>query len=185
MTKTKVNISGRPNRSFFRIACATALILGLCSCETPDSFLPAAATPPKIEVIDRDLRFDDWPGLSHGDVIPIWPYGQKTLKTALDKWASSAGFSIPTPRLMLGSCFVIAAEACADRGTNTIVITSLYMTNPDRQDPLAIMLHEVGHLYGVPHIERDPLMASGVSPHADTPSMMAVAIAKAVHHLKK
>lgn len=100
------------------------------------------------------------------------------LPAAVAAWERSLGVKLRTPKLVTGYCSV-AAVACAELGQNRITIQD----GKRALHPKGILLHEIGHLLGVPHIEGDPLM-DPVDHGAmiSEPSELAVVIAK--HALK-
>lgn len=105
---------------------------------------------------------------------------QRALGAALKAWGVAAG-SIPRPSLWIGQCpSPEVSIACADRPANRIIFNAKYYENPSI-DRLSIMLHEVGHLYGVPHISGDPLMdASYGNEHLTEPTPFSIALALVV-----
>lgn len=102
---------------------------------------------------------------------------RKALDYAIDAWTQELGyFPIAKPMLMRGECFDLPTVlACSLRDVNTIIIAKT-----DGYDEKTIMLHEVGHLLGVPHIIDDPLMDPNYKKEQRGPSKFAVAIAKVV-----
>lgn len=75
-------------------------------------------------------------------------------------------------------CHARESLACYVAGTNTIFITpqAQELSSPDRR---TILMHEIGHALGVPHIEGDPLMETIHDKNVSGPTPFAVAIAKA------
>lgn len=77
-----------------------------------------------------------------------------------------------------GYCGPSISIACADMTTQTIFISN----DNEPVDRTTIMMHEIGHLLGVPHIEGDALMDAKYQYKAlDGPTDKAVAIAKTVY----
>lgn len=66
--------------------------------------------------------------------------------------------------------------ACADSKNYRITIQESQMDS--KIDWQSIMLHEVGHLLGVPHIQGDALMDSGYTHKVESPTAFSIAIAK-------
>jgi hypothetical protein len=82
---------------------------------------------------------------------PVW----LAMMAAKTKWEAALHRAIKTPRLEIGDCNNSRdALACAVKETWTIEVAR---TGKGLDEQL-IMLHEIGHLLGVPHIEDDPLM---------------------------
>ncbi len=103
---------------------------------------------------------------------------------AIKTWAAEFGGKLPIkyPRIMkaedpsTGYCGS-GLVAYADLENNRVVICQFYSHNPK-----TVMLHEVGHLLGIPHIDGDDLMKpTAGDKELDEPSPFAVAIAKAAH----
>lgn len=110
------------------------------------------------------------------------PAHRADLDWAMRAWERALGVRlwIPRPQLRLGgygACDVDAsAIACAVTNKGIIVFPDI----PDDRkgyDYRTILLHEIGHLLGVPHIEDDPLMNGTYTVKLDRPSVAAVALA--------
>ena len=104
-----------------------------------------------------------------------WDKWYKPAKSAAQKWAD-AGLVVPEFRMIAGegNCGP-KAIACCDVGMKTIFLQQ----DGDGVDRTTIMMHEIGHLLGVPHIEGDPLMDKIYSGKAlSKPTDFAVSIAK-------
>lgn len=99
------------------------------------------------------------------------------LEAAVKSWESAIGIRIKTPTLYKrekdwAGCLLAIACADVEHGE----ITVLDMGN---HDPKEVLMHEVGHLLGVPHIDGDPLMSPvELDERLVTPSPAAVALAK-------
>lgn len=116
--------------------------------------------------------------------VPITDLGMRqALFEAVKEWRGALGRRVKEPALLLDSpaganCmgdFGGGIIACADVDKYTIFVRSIYYA-----DAKTIMLHELGHLLGVPHIQGDPLMDSVYQGKRDGgPSLDAVAIAEA------
>lgn len=96
------------------------------------------------------------------------------LTEAMSAWKTELGtLPIPRPELRVATWQACGqnAIACADREHNRItVITGDW----DR----AVLLHEYGHLLGVPHLEGDELMGPTHLSTLQKPTPLAVAVAK-------
>ena len=101
---------------------------------------------------------------------------QTALVFAVAAWrAELPGHTIAFPQLELGRCDGSFPIACADRLHNRITVA----TATRNMDLTTILMHEIGHLLGVPHIIGDPLMdptETGVK--LARPTDAAVALAK-------
>lgn len=85
---------------------------------------------------------------------------------AADKWASALGpgYAVPVPPIVWGSCGSSKAIACTN-GTKIYVDEWLW------SDKRTVMLHELGHVLGLPHVPGDPLMdPSYHTPVAEPPA---------------
>ena len=111
------------------------------------------------------------------------------LKQAFEAWTVALGqMPIQEPELILGterSCISIGSPiACADLKRNAIVIAGIRACAEKKVkgsyecDKTSILMHELGHLLGVPHIEGDALMNSEYTEPVKSPSLFAVAIAR-------
>lgn len=127
-------------------------------------------------ITHNDLTFDDWRADPYS---ADWNAGRYVLSQAMSIWEGKVGYRIKEPALWIGQCFGSRALACANTEENKIIFTHLWIEWQATEDMLAVMLHEVGHLYGVPHIAGDKLMsANGVESGVHEPTPFAVAIAK-------
>jgi hypothetical protein len=105
----------------------------------------------------------------------LWQQWESAANLANQKWSAALG----RPPL---SFSLIAnpdgcgpdAIACAAETTQTVWIAK----DGADVDRTTIMMHEIGHLLGVPHIEDDPLMNPAYKGLLDVPSPVAVAVAK-------
>jgi hypothetical protein len=97
------------------------------------------------------------------------------MKLAVTKWEAALGHPIKPPLLIRGDCGEQEiAIACAEKSKWRIQIQRVStMWNTE-----AVMIHEVGHLLGVPHIAGDVLMDPVYQGDTDAPSAAAVALAK-------
>lgn len=66
--------------------------------------------------------------------------------------------------------------ACADETNYRIIVQDNQMDSETIDWP-SIMMHEVGHLLGVPHIQGDALMNSGYTRKVKSPTAFSVALA--------
>lgn len=108
----------------------------------------------------------------------------EAMDSALEDWRIALGGKLPIkrPRLVQspdGPCSNFNLLAFAEPELNRIV----FCRGPETGGLHSVMLHEVGHLLGVPHIQDDPLMNSyRAEGHiVDKPTPFAIAIAKAAH----
>lgn len=113
---------------------------------------------------------------NHAKIELLDGYYSKKLNLAVDRWEKALAHKIRRPRLFLAehSCGTASVMACASEDSYEIRITSnLYEADED-----TVLLHELGHLLGVPHIEGDDLMNAMYTKKVTAPTPMAVAIAK-------
>jgi hypothetical protein len=113
----------------------------------------------------NETRFSKWDAAAH---------------SALSKWTAT-GVTVPEFRLVAadGGC-TPKAIACADESTKTIFV----MEDGDHVDRTTIMMHEIGHLLGVPHIDGDLLMDKAYSGKAlSAPTEFAIALARKVNRV--
>jgi hypothetical protein len=98
----------------------------------------------------------------------------EALTKALAAWKKEIGpLPIKRPTLEFGDCHTAAALACAHPSRNAITVVAL-----GGADDETVLMHEVGHLLNVPHIEDDDLMEPGYTKKLDKPTPLAVALAK-------
>lgn len=100
------------------------------------------------------------------------------LNVAVKAWRL-AGLHFKTPELIEGNnCEDDGSQtiACADLINNRITVV---VANAKSVNLPTVMMHEVGHLLGVPHIQGDPLMDPVYNVILDKPTPFAIAIAKA------
>lgn len=104
------------------------------------------------------------------------PVVVKALNEAVAVWRKALpGKNVAMPRLLKADhCSSSSAVACADMKNYTIRIVRINQM----WDLQTIMLHEMGHLLGVPHIEGDALMDAMFSGKVDAPTPAAIALAK-------
>lgn len=112
---------------------------------------------------------------SRGD-DKLWNEWWQAAWTAGQKW----GAELNTPPLRFNLiadpsfCGSKDAIACASAESQTVWVSQVGAD----VDRTTIMMHEIGHLLGIPHIEDDPLMAPNYQGLLDRPSPQAIAIAK-------
>jgi hypothetical protein len=87
----------------------------------------------------------------------------EALHEAVRRWSAALDLPVPEPPLYRVNypameCGDPDAEACFGSVSRAIFLNE---TSESRDDLLWILLHEVGHSLGVPHIEGDPLMKPG------------------------
>jgi hypothetical protein len=116
--------------------------------------------------------------------LSVW---KLALNEALWEWSRALKRSIQPPSLVLGTCGY-NVFACTDKGKNKITIVGA-MGQGEFQDITqinmkTIMMHEVGHLLGVPHIDGDDLMNSGYRAKVDFPTPAAIALARLAEESK-
>jgi hypothetical protein len=101
---------------------------------------------------------------------------RSSLLEATKLWERALGHPIrPATLVTNGDCSAdTAAIACADRINWTINIIG----RGSEYDRTSVMMHEIAHLLGVPHIEGDPLMESSYQQKVDEPTPAAIALAK-------
>jgi hypothetical protein len=105
----------------------------------------------------------------------VWGEWHTPLWEAIRRW-KKVGLKVPTVKLIANphGC-PLDAVACWDAEHGTIFIADFSTT----LDKTTIMMHEVGHVLGVPHIDGDPLMdPSCCATPLEYPSEDAIAIAK-------
>ena len=114
----------------------------------------------------------------NGDIpetIPVTagPYAV-ALSEAVDAWSKALGHRVKRPKMFRGElvCLSATAIACADLEKYQIYISL------DTTDKRSVLMHEVGHLLGVPHISGDPLMDPVHTTTVEAPTEAAVALAK-------
>jgi hypothetical protein len=102
---------------------------------------------------------------------------------AVAAWSAATGFPIATPRITVAACdngplpTGYLEVACADVERYGLTISPVLLQPRVRAqiDLRTILLHEMGHLFGVPHIPGDPLMAPEPLTHLSRPSRAALA----------
>lgn len=105
------------------------------------------------------------------------------LTAALAAWKRELGsMPIARPTLFLGRGMCQGDLACASRLTNQIFIVGESIATVDET---SVLMHEIGHLLGVPHIEGDDLMAPMYHAKVTKPTRFAVALAKASRKSQK
>lgn len=113
---------------------------------------------------------------------PPRPVSDKALNKALDDalalWGQALGTTPRRPPLVVGQVGDCAGDmgqliACADVKAYKIIIRQIYYA-----DPKTVMMHELGHLLGVPHIDGDALMGSVYGGAVEKPTRQAIALAK-------
>jgi len=109
----------------------------------------------------------------------IWGVWIQSAQHAVELWRDR-GVSVPNGIHIVYDPTVCGEEAiaCANEARKTIWVS----TNGDGYDRTSVMLHEVGHLLGVPHIEGDELMDAKYSGMVERPSDAALAIAKSLQN---
>lgn len=127
-------------------------------------FDPQSATPPSKAAVSK----------------VVTPEDERALQWAIEAWTEALGeFPIPHPLLLRSGPGGCGSDplilACVVNHSNVIVIVDL-----QGDDEQTVLLHEVGHLLGVPHIIGDPLMNPNYSKTQVVPSPFAVALAKVV-----
>jgi hypothetical protein len=140
-----------------------------------------ATSSGQITTISANGGFVVFNGNQYADV-PLRPANQQeraSLNRAIEAWRAvlPAGFALPSPDLFDGSpqaCESEAAIACANLNSGDITISPLRRGAADLD---TVLMHEVGHLLGVPHIEGDPLMNAAYSVKLSRPTRQAIALA--------
>lgn len=128
---------------------------------------PAAAIQPSVDTPPIRL------------VVEPEDIGQ--IEQAVASWSIALGRKIKRPVFYLGSSsncgYDSLALACADIPEYIVYIARREAM--DRAQFYSTILHEIGHLLGVPHIVGDPLMNPVLVGNTIWPSADAIAIAKA------
>lgn len=108
------------------------------------------------------------------------PVIEAVFDESLRAWSRALGRTIERPRLLRGYPGIICgpiAFACASRWTNTIRLVNI----PEHVHLRNILMHEIGHVLGVPHIEGDALMNAEYKDDGkllSKPTASAVALAR-------
>lgn len=113
------------------------------------------------------------------------PNMDAALGVALQRWKDATGLAIPRPIITALPCYNGEALACAYVSDNIIAIAPSLWRSTDKFDIVTVMMHEVGHLYGVPHIEGDKLMGASYSGKLTRPTPFAIVIAKEIREEKE
>lgn len=88
------------------------------------------------------------------DEVPPLPSDERALDAAIAAWSAALGRPVSRPIMRRGACFGFLALACANRSPGKIVIVDF-----KNYDPTTVLMHEVGHVIGVDHINGDALMS--------------------------
>lgn len=105
----------------------------------------------------------------------VWQSWRQAASLASKRWEAT-GITVPTINLVAdeNACGP-KAIACASSSGRTIFVSK----EREDVDRTTLMMHEIGHILGVPHIEGDPLMdAAYQGIPLDAPTATAVAIAR-------
>ena len=114
---------------------------------------------------------NSWTKVTSG---PVW----EAMWRALNAWRLELpNREIGTPSLWEGHCGDSAQLAYADP-VNYEIIVARGACQPTGCDLYSVLLHEVGHLLGVPHIEGDRLMDSKYQGKSEKPSRASIARAQ-------
>lgn len=111
----------------------------------------------------------------------VWLSWHQATDLAVKRWRSAGIWWVDSKPLRLvadpDACLPVAI-ACSALANSTIYVSKIR----EDVDRTTIMMHEVGHLLGVPHIQGDVLMdAEYQGEPLDAPTPAAVALAKQVH----
>jgi hypothetical protein len=112
-------------------------------------------------------------------LLPATQQQQASLARAIAAWKKVLpdDFDFPIPELYQGSaarCEDLRAIACANPLLGMIVISQVRACDCDLD---TVLMHEVGHLLGVPHIEGDELMDAEYKASVNLPTRPAIALA--------
>jgi hypothetical protein len=101
---------------------------------------------------------------------------EDAMQQAVAIWSDALGSKVGAPRLFEGYCHSDIALACADP-ERYIIIVAMGAPTEQHYDPTTVMLHEVAHLLGVPHIQGDELMDGNYQKRLEHPTAAAIALA--------
>ncbi len=116
--------------------------------------------------------------------LGTWQEWEAALKSARAEWSRVLGMPAPNPSYDIDRSRMCSGEdsiACADPLRMQIWIRGANRTHDKR----TVMLHEMGHLLGVPHILDDALMDWSYQEKVAHPTPAAIALAKLNYHPRR
>jgi len=109
---------------------------------------------------------------------------EAALTSAILAWRQALGvfaLGIRRPKLLIAGDGGCTENGIACVAGGDIAIDARHLSGVDLR---TILMHEIGHLLGVPHIEGDALMNPSYQRETKAPSAFAVAIAKSARRIK-
>jgi len=118
------------------------------------------------------------------DIEPAMPItdakARFELASAIGAWEAALHRHIDEPRFLSGDairdCTRSDAVACEHFNEYTIYATKTAFQGG--YDLRTVLMHEIGHLLGVPHIEGDALMNTDYTAKVEKPTIFAIALAR-------
>ncbi len=105
----------------------------------------------------------------------------EALEYAVEEWRRACPKRAIVPPVLLEASCSFEAIACVDRERDGVRANEIKIPTDSKDGPYdwpSILMHEMGHLLGVPHIDDDPLMERVYAGPVKHPSKFAIAIAR-------